>query len=368
MLDSRGTVWLSGSNKRSQCNPLAEATDSSDHFRELDLSSLAGRALPEAEWRPVLITAAWETTFICMRSEDRDDVILVFGANDWDEHGTGDAGEQSSLRCISFAHLKSPQGSACLRVEALASGPRNIVASLSSDDGGRLLLVGWGSARHGQLGLDLSGKRKPPRTMPKPTLISSYDSGQNVQIAVGREHTAMLVSDNKARRQVITLRGHNKHGQLCAEVSNEAIFEHELNSALLSNWLGADVRQELYAKSVSATWSGTYLVLSDYTILAWGANSHHQLGQGPDFGDAHRPAVLRLPRILDLVELNLVAGSEHLLAKAKRRDGSVEVWAWGWNEHGNLGLGHTRDVCGSKTYMGRKRNELDFDRLGVATT
>ena len=23
---------------------------------------------------------------------------------------------------------------------------------------------------------------------------------------------------------------------------------------------------------------------------------------------------------------------------------NVEIWAWGWNEHGNLGLGHTEDV------------------------
>ncbi|KAG1727899.1 hypothetical protein EDB19DRAFT_1748741 [Suillus lakei] len=22
----------------------------------------------------------------------------------------------------------------------------------------------------------------------------------------------------------------------------------------------------------------------------------------------------------------------------------MEVWGWGWNEHGNLGLGHTDDV------------------------
>ena len=41
--------------------------------------------------------------------------------------------------------------------------------------------------------------------------------------------------------------------------------------------------------------------------------------------------------------IQLAAGSEHLLALISDANGS-EVWAWGWNEHGSLGLSDTDDV------------------------
>ena len=29
----------------------------------------------------------------------------------------------------------------------------------------------------------------------------------------------------------------------------------------------------------------------------------------------------------------------------REREGGIrEVWGWGWNEHGNLGLGHKQDI------------------------
>ena len=42
----------------------------------------------------------------------------------------------------------------------------------------------------------------------------------------------------------------------------------------------------------------------------------------------------------------LVCGSEHVVCLVEREGdvGRREVWGWGWNEHGNLGVGHTEDV------------------------
>jgi protein ATS1 len=44
--------------------------------------------------------------------------------------------------------------------------------------------------------------------------------------------------------------------------------------------------------------------------------------------------------------LEIACGSEHVLALVSHRNSECceQVWGWGWNEHGNLGLGHTVDV------------------------
>lgn len=42
--------------------------------------------------------------------------------------------------------------------------------------------------------------------------------------------------------------------------------------------------------------------------------------------------------------LQVATGSEHTLVLVQRRDGSTTLLAWGWNEHGNLGVGTTVNV------------------------
>ena len=47
--------------------------------------------------------------------------------------------------------------------------------------------------------------------------------------------------------------------------------------------------------------------------------------------------------------VQIACGSEHVLALVKSLDQdsatpTSQIWGWGWNEHGNLGLGDTEDV------------------------
>jgi len=72
------------------------------------------------------------------------------------------------------------------------------------------------------------------------------------------------------------------------------------------------------------------------TVLAWGSNSHGQLGDG-SMADSHVPVPVSLPH--GTVITALAAGGGHSLAVTA----AGQVLAWGDNEYGQLGNGSTRD-------------------------
>lgn len=88
-----------------------------------------------------------------------------------------------------------------------------------------------------------------------------------------------------------------------------------------------------FAKLAESSGDHSLVVLSDGTLLSWGANSYGQLSDGslPCFCGRSTPAVvLGLPPVVDAV-----AGDKHSLALTA--DG--RVWAWGNNFYGQLGDG-----------------------------
>lgn len=84
-------------------------------------------------------------------------------------------------------------------------------------------------------------------------------------------------------------------------------------------------------------------------IRAAGSNTHGQLGLGhteiprgisEDRGPSFEVS-LRHGRLA-----KLACGTEHALTLWTFQDSETrpEVWCWGWNEHGNLGLGTRQDA------------------------
>lgn len=73
-------------------------------------------------------------------------------------------------------------------------------------------------------------------------------------------------------------------------------------------------------------------------LVAWGANSHGQLGLGTTSEQEGDPVTVKDHPVLDGVEI--VGGGGHSLLCD--RDG--RVFATGWNKAGQLGLGHTEAV------------------------
>lgn len=85
---------------------------------------------------------------------------------------------------------------------------------------------------------------------------------------------------------------------------------------------------------LSAGSSHCLAVLSDGTLWAWGSNQHGQLGDGTQLD---KSVPVQIGKDNDWVEVS--AGTDYSLATKK--DGSL--WAWGSNDCGQLGDGTTKD-------------------------
>jgi len=306
-----GQLWVSGDGRRGQLGPIK----SSLVFTRLKLEDLSSDA---EDYQILDVTAAWETSYIVLRRPGAGDSILSMGANDFGDRGIGRVGSKDlpPTNRISFDQfLGSDVDAASVRIQGIDAGPHHVVVSLDAEgQGGKIhhLVVGWGASRHGQLGA--SSAPKSPTSYPTPCTLTLQSSSVPVAISAGNQHTVVLHSDGG-----LSFYGTNKKSQL--------------------NCLSSPPPN---VKAIHCTWNGTCLVSpvdNSYSLYLSGSNAHGQLGILDSETDPHR---LQFQRGSDRL-LQLSAGSEHILAHLKGPDESL-VMGWGWNEHGNLGLGHTDDV------------------------
>ncbi|MDZ7815311.1 MAG: hypothetical protein U5N86_04670 [Planctomycetota bacterium] len=100
--------------------------------------------------------------------------------------------------------------------------------------------------------------------------------------------------------------------------------------------------ESLSDKDVISLTAGSYhsfALCSDGSVYAWGNNDHGQLGLGDDV-DRITPTLVGALSDKDLI--SITAGSSHYLALCS----DDSVYAWGVNGHGQLGLGDyvNRDI------------------------
>ncbi|KAI0962581.1 hypothetical protein AcV7_001395 [Taiwanofungus camphoratus] len=348
-------LWGCGDGRRGQLGPsyaAAVGAGSTAEFRKLDLQ-LRLHARSREGYTPRLVAAGWETSYIILSRAGRSDVLVAMGADDFGNLGVGGAkGKGVAGKPLHIVELEqllvdtlasSDDGSVILTVENLATGPHHIVLKYKYQlQAGitRELIAGWGTSRHGQLGNVDSTSGRPSPFYSTPHLVISRRSacGTVTSCAAGTQHTVFLHSSGR-----LLGIGSNKKAQL------------------------QDLEKLTNVCAVGCTWNGTYAVVHDddgYRIMATGSNDKGQLGR-PRAEDVPVLAPVRLRFAPSMHHLFKVAcGSEHVLClfaitsanQNGRRTGShlradpdsaevqYEVWAWGWNEHGNLGVGLAEDI------------------------
>ncbi|GAA5861457.1 hypothetical protein JCM1840_005377 [Sporobolomyces johnsonii] len=380
-------LFAAGSNAARQLGPGPSDTRLS--FQRLELEGLLSpdSCLTADAYDVQGIAACWETSFVHLRPRDgpgteqqSSDLLLSFGASDWGERGLGDAAAGPTPTVVSFAHLTSSP----IRIHSLVAGPRHVLALLepiSSASSSPFLLVGWGASRHGQLGSVPSSSSPPKITLlPRPVhLPSPYTPADILSCACGKDHSAILVRSRGQGKTAVVLMGNSRHGQLGPDSSSSSSARESERMRILA--FDDDVRPALFPpappppsavktelRHLGCTWNGTYLALtrssvrpsspspdsppSPDALLAFGLNSHGQLARPPSTlakSAAALPIDLAGPSSTQLRKL--ACGSEHLVAllvssrsEHDNEEEETEVCTWGWNEHGNLGLGMTEDV------------------------
>ena len=303
-LDGSTTLWGAGDGRRGQLGPEYRSEDpDSTTFHKLNvLLYYVSRGYTFTR-----ITAAWETTYIVLSHPENPDVLLSMGSNDFGALGVGEGAHGGEPRLVDLGHV-FPGDEVCIR--SLYAGPRHVVVQLVTT-GRQTALVGWGASRHGQLG-DHGGARCVPRPTPLP--IDIHEDPM-VSCGLGNQHTVVLHASGR-----ISALGSNKQGQI------------------------PSISHQWRLRGLGCTWNGTYMQVIDgdkHILLSIGNNAQGQLGHTIKSTEA---GTIDFPD--DSAVSSFVCGSEHVLVAVQGSSPQgTSVLGWGWNEHGNMGLGSLGNIA-----------------------
>lgn len=399
-------IWVAGTGTQGQLGPAHSALGSEPArvFTRLDLEACLASCVDLAllnpsqdSFEPKQIVCGWNCSFVVLAHTKagasglpRQDVLLSLGLhrdNTFGELGCV-AGMSLGVHKVSFAAALAEagfDGNVPFAILDIAAGLRHALAALAIDASNRghrrIVVAGWGSARHGQVGRIPEPPTRLPGTSKRPgpaaaaiVLEPQHIFDWSVQdsyllrcrLRAGRDHSVVLLQ-GPCNQPGIGLHciGSNKQGQL---LEASVLSTH---AAMLDDIV--DIR---------CNWNSTHVLIGrtkdSPVILSCGSNGRGQFGNATIISQAghDRLASADLTEILApkslltagyeidpnsnpdsnslKVSLNkLVSGSEHSLLLVERcysiTDTSIggsydrpiqqQVWGWGWNEHGNLAQG-----------------------------
>jgi alpha-tubulin suppressor-like RCC1 family protein len=169
-------------------------------------------------------------------------------------------------------------------------------------------LWAWGTNSEGQLGDGTTEKKDIP--------VRIGEDNKWVAISAGLKHSLALKSDG-----TLWAWGNNSHGQLGDGSTKNRTGPVRIGKD--TKWVAVEAGDD---HSVG--------LKSDGTLWAWGRNSNGQLGDGTK---ADKTAPVRIGR--DAAWARIAAGAFHTVALQK----DMTLWVWGNNSHGQLGDGATTD-------------------------
>ncbi|TFK56404.1 RCC1/BLIP-II [Heliocybe sulcata] len=327
IIDETGTtsieLWGCGDGRRGQLgSSLVDDTWTTLQHIELDLEQHDLRG-----YTVRLASASWETSYLVLSCPGKSDILLSMGSNDYGDLGTGspksDSENSHAVQPVGLDDLFSDEDRGCTRITRVATGLHHVLVLLEIGRKKQPFVVGWGMSRHGQLGHGTSTSSRLPPYVSTPCIVALDPSlGRVTSASLGHHHTVLLHENGQ-----LTALGSNRKGQLRS----------------LEQW--GDIH------SLDCSWNGTYVVVGredGLHILSAGDNSKGQLGfRSSSDMFVQFPFTPATHRLLDMA-----CGSEHVLCLFQARSAPsddwsdrspTEVWGWGWNEHGNLGLGNTED-------------------------
>jgi alpha-tubulin suppressor-like RCC1 family protein len=235
--------------------------------------------------------------FTCTQKTDF--TLWCWGSNDYGQLGTGDS--TPSLVPVQV----DPQALGS-EVDLVYTGASHTCA-VKKD----LTLWCWGRNQYGQLGLGDTRSRNRPTQV-----IVGLGSGVLLAFA-GAEHTCAVKSD-----MTLWCWGNNQYGQLGTGDTSLRTGPTPISFADLTDNVSL----------VTAGGSHTCAAKTDGSLWCWGNNQYGQLGTG-DRQPSPRPVPVDTSGLGGGVEV-VYAGGNHTCA----RTGTNELWCWGNNQYGQLGV------------------------------
>jgi alpha-tubulin suppressor-like RCC1 family protein len=194
--------------------------------------------------------------------------------------------------------------------------------SLALDSSGNVWA--WGDNEFGQLGSNLSGNVRssavPVRNDALFAQVNQHGQPPIKAIASGNDHNLALDSGGG-----LWAWGLNHSGQLGLGSNGNSIIASPILSL-----------REMGIKAIAAGGDQSFALDGENNVWAWGSNNRGQLGISSSVLNSNTPVKL------DHFQLNtritrIAAGLSHSLAIDSRDN----LWAWGANDRGQLGIGET---------------------------
>ncbi|KAK3907239.1 Secretion-regulating guanine nucleotide exchange factor [Frankliniella fusca] len=239
-----------------------------------------------------------------------DGTLIVWGSNHYSQLG---------LPKQRFNLLKSPKSLPFSKVKQASLGLRHL--ALVTEDGNVFVS---GSGSKGQLGLaDANGQPFSEIS----TLTQVSELRNIVGVSCGQHHCIALSNVGK-----IFVWGDNRFGQLGFDSTVQPVVyqPQELPLSAIPGVTG-------HPSSIYAGWTHSVLLTDKGEIVNWGRNIYGQLGaDGRNRAVSWNPTLLRLSDRIKQVAV----GSEHNVILTE----TGSIMSWGWNEHGNCGVGTQENV------------------------
>jgi hypothetical protein len=245
-----------------------------------------------------------------------------FGAEAWGYNASGQLGNGSTAISRVAVPVQGLTG-----VIAIAAGGEHSLALL-----GNGTVMAWGSNREGQLGTGNTTASHVPVAVPGLTGVTA--------IAAGKQHSLALLANG-----TVMAWGANLEGQLGS------------GSKALKSTVPVAVKALSAVKAIAAGGEHSLALLSNGTVMSWGANAEGQLGNGK-FAKSNVPVTVKALSGAAAV----AAGEEHSLALLA----GGTVMAWGANEFLQLGTqGTLKKVGGEEPGEEPEYEEIQVENSNV---
>ncbi len=298
-LKSDGTIWAWGYNAYGQ---LGDGTTAS---RSTPVQVMANSTTPLAD---IIAIAGGSSHSIALKS---DGTVWSWGYNDYGQLGDGTTSNHSNPVQVMIDSVTPLTG-----VIAIAGGSSHSIA-LKSDG----TVWSWGYNNYGQLG----GGTTTNHSSPVQVMINATTPLTDIiAIGCGSSQTVAVKSDG-----TVWAWGYNNYGQLGDGTTTNRSNPVEVmihGTTPLANII-----------AIGCGNSQTVALKNDGTVWAWGFNNYGQLGNGPT-PIYINPVQVMINATTPLTNIIAIGcGSSHTIALKSDKT----VWAWGYNNYGQLGDGTT---------------------------
>ena len=295
-LDSEGSLWAWGWNEYGQLGD-GTTTDKKEPV-QIQIKTKPGTKFTQV--------AAGYAYSLAIDSEGN---LWAWGWNKYGQLGDGTTTDRKEPVQI---QIKTKPGTTFAQV---AAGGTHTLAI--ADDGS---LWAWGSNEYGQLGDGTTTDRKEPVQIQ----IKTKPGTTFAQVSVGGAHTLAIADDGN-----LWAWGWNEYGQLGDGTTNDKEEPVQIQIKTKPKTTFAQVAAGSYH---------TLAIADDGSLWAWGSNDSGQLGDGTTT-NKEEPVQIQIKTKAGTTFAQVAAGIYHTVAL----DTEGNLWAWGFNEYGQLGDGTTED-------------------------